>query len=104
VDMAGNLSDPIIVGDSGLTRSILGILSREGERPQLRAGVFPPFASSDHVSFSAVGVPAVTLTSGDDEFLHTAQDDLDNVDLESLRVMLHAAERALVGLIEEAMR
>ena len=62
-------------------------------------GAFPPFASSDHASFVKAGVPAITFYSGDDEFIHTARDTVENVSLDDLRVMLRAASAALRDLL-----
>jgi aminopeptidase YwaD len=97
-DMVGKVMRPIVVGDEGLTAEIMEALAAIEDTP-LRPGAFPPFASSDHVSFIAADVPAVTIHSGDDEHLHTPEDDLDNVDLESLETMLRASEVALLGLL-----
>lgn len=97
-DMVGKVTNPSIVGDDALTAEIVDII-RAVEGSPLRAGSFPPFASSDHRSFLMAGVPAVTIHSGDDEHLHTPEDDLDNVDAASLRTMLESAEAALQGLL-----
>jgi aminopeptidase YwaD len=98
-DMMGRLDDPIIVGDPALTESILGIIGRGADQP-LKNGVFPPFASSDHVSFSSVGVPAVTITSGDDPNIHTAGDTLEAVRKPDLQTMLRLGDAALEGLLK----
>ena len=96
-DMAGRLDGPIIVGDAVLTREILAALVAAGEFP-IEAGEFPPFASSDHVSFSDAGVSAVTITSGDDAAIHTSEDDLARISLEALATMLEIVDVALEEL------
>lgn len=98
-DMMGRIDGAIIVGDAGLTEEILGIIGRGPEQP-LRAGAFPPFASSDHVSFSSVGVPAVTITSGDDPAIHTARDTFEAVRKPDLQAMLTAGDAAVAGLLK----
>lgn len=98
LDMVGKVTNPIIVGDDELTEQIMRILRPLGDSP-LRAGSFPPFASSDHRSFMSAGIPAVTIHSGDDEHIHSPEDDLENVDAESLEVMLRSSEFALLGLL-----
>ncbi|MEZ4504025.1 MAG: M20/M25/M40 family metallo-hydrolase [Dehalococcoidia bacterium] len=62
-------------------------------------GSFPPFASSDHASFAEVGVPAITMWSGDDEFIHTANDNLENSSVEDLATMLRAGSAVLRELL-----
>jgi Zn-dependent M28 family amino/carboxypeptidase len=98
-DMAGRLDRPIIVGDDELTATILDILAKGPDQP-FEAGRFPSFASSDHVSFTAVGVPAVTITSGDDPgFIHTPQDTTTHVDRESLTLTLGVGDTVLQSLL-----
>ncbi|MEX2372362.1 MAG: M28 family metallopeptidase, partial [Dehalococcoidia bacterium] len=101
IDMAGRLDGPVIVGDRDLARSILDAVEAAGVDTPLRPGSFPPFASSDHVSFEAVGVPAVTFNSGDDDAIHTAEDTVDRVSLEALDVFLDATDAALAALMPE---
>jgi len=102
VDMAGRLDGPIIVGDSALTEAVLDAIREAQAPPVLRAGTFPPFASSDHVSFSAVGVPAVTFNSGDDVAIHTERDGLDRIDPAALEVFLRSVDAALDALLPVA--
>jgi len=99
VDMAGHLDGPIIVGNEDLTNAILDAVSAAGLDSPLRRGAFPPFASSDHVSFEAVGIPSVTFNSGNDEFIHTAEDTIDRVDLASLAIFADAVDAALDVLL-----
>lgn len=102
VDMAGRLDGPIIVGDRELTASILDAIAAAGVPSTLRAGAFPPFASSDHVSFEAVGVPAVTFNSGDDEFIHTSNDTVERVSEDALDMFAQAVAEAVAALLPEA--
>lgn len=99
VDMAGRLDGPIIVGNNDLTARVLEAIEAAGVPPVLRAGSFPPFASSDHVSFSAVGVPAVTFNSGDDAEIHTPQDALDRIDPAAVAAFLASVDAALDALL-----
>ena len=66
---------------------------------ELPRGSFPSFASSDHVTFSRAGVPALTVHSGSDDFIHQPQDDLTNVSVEDLGAMLEASAAILRGLL-----
>ncbi|RLT34773.1 MAG: hypothetical protein DWI58_20190 [Chloroflexi bacterium] len=95
-DMTGRIDRPVIIGDEALTQQILGIV---GTTQPLRAGRFHPFASSDHVSFASVGVPAVTMTSGDDPNIHTARDTFDAIRKDDLKAVMAVCEQALVGLL-----
>ena len=104
VDMAGLIDDPIIVGDRGLTSEILAHYQAAGLNSPLQAGMFPPFSSSDHVSFTAVGIAAVTFNSGDDPAIRTPQDTFERIDRESLRVMMVGVDAALTGLLNATAR
>ncbi|MGE3857829.1 MAG: M28 family peptidase [Dehalococcoidia bacterium] len=97
-DMMARIDDAIIVGDAALTERILDIIGRGPEQP-LKAGSFPPFASSDHVSFSR-RVPAVTVTSGDDPNIHTAGDNFEAIRPDDLRTMLRLGDAAVAGLLQ----
>lgn len=99
VDMAGRLDGPIVVGDSALIEAVLDAIKDASVASVLRAGTFPPFASSDHVSFSAVGVPAVTFNSGDDSAIHTAQDTMDRIDPAAVAAFLRSVDAALDALL-----
>ncbi|TAK74735.1 MAG: Zn-dependent exopeptidase M28, partial [Dehalococcoidia bacterium] len=96
-DMVGKVTDPQIVGEAGLQEKVLSLL-KQGGKTGFRAGQFPPFASSDHVSFSSAGIPAVTFHSGDDPLIHDPRDTVENVDRASVETMLAAAELAINAL------
>lgn len=97
VDMAGRLNGSMIVGDEGLQESII----RAAPNSPLRPGVFPPFASSDHAPFASVGVPAVTITGGADETLHTPLDEVGRIERSTVEMFIHAVIASLDALVEE---
>lgn len=101
VDMAGRFDGVTIVGDRDLTRAILDAVEDAGVDSDLRAGRFPPGASSDHVSFEAVGVPAVTFNAGDDVAIHTAQDTFERIQSDAVAMFVQAVDAALDALVEE---
>ena len=100
VDMAGRLDGPMIIGDAELTDTILEAAPGTPVRP----GVFPPFASSDHAPFASVGVPAVTLTSGVDEAMHTPLDTIERIDRDALQMLMETVVASLDALVEEHSR
>ncbi|MQC17772.1 MAG: hypothetical protein DWG80_01705 [Chloroflexi bacterium] len=101
VDMAGRFDGVSIVGDRDLTTAILDAVEAAGIDTDLRPGRFPPGASSDHVSFEAVGVPAVTFNAGDDVAIHTAQDTFDRIQPEAVAMFVGAVDAALDALVED---
>lgn len=100
VDMAGRLDGPVIVGDGELTQAILDAIGSSDVGATFRAGRFPPFASSDHVSFESVGVPAVTFNSGDDAAIHSTQDTMERIDERALAAFLAAVDVAIDALVD----
>jgi hypothetical protein len=58
------------------------ILSRFGTRDRYGLELIPFFTSSDHMVFndSIIGVPATTFTNWPDEFIHSSDDDLWQID------------------------
>jgi len=101
VDMAGRLDGPVVVGDRELIEEVLGAVDAAGIDFGLSAGRFPPGASSDHVSFESVGVPAVTFNSGNDTAIHTAEDTIDRIQPEALAMFVAAVDAALDALVRE---
>jgi len=101
VDMAGRSDGPVIVGDRDLADAALEGIEAAGVESALRAGRFPPGASSDHVSFESVGVPAVTFNSGDDEAIHTAEDTIDRNQPDAVAMFVSAVDAALDALVAE---
>ena len=63
------------------------IYSTRGTREPYNARFVPYFDSSDHMCFieGAIGVPAVALINWPDDFIHSSDDDLYNVDPTQLR-------------------
>jgi len=63
------------------------IYSALGTRENYSARFVPYFDSSDHMCFvdGAIGVPAVALINWPDDFIHSSDDDLDNIDPTQLR-------------------
>jgi aminopeptidase YwaD len=101
VDMAGRDDGAVVVGNNDLTEAILNAIADAGVASTLRPGTFPPFASSDHVSFEAVGVPAVTFNSGNDSAIHTADDAIDRIEEDALAMFLESVDAALGVLLPE---
>lgn len=63
------------------------LYSSMGTRDNYNAAFVPYFDSSDHMCFveGAIGVPAVALINWPDDFIHSSDDDLDNIDPTQLR-------------------
>lgn len=61
--------------------------STRGTRDNYNAAFVPYFDASDHRCFveGAIGVPAVALINWHDDFIHSSDDDLDNIDPTQLR-------------------
>lgn len=100
-DMQGLITEALIIGDPDLSAALDQMLREAGGFPIL-TGDFPPFTSSDHLSFADAGVPAVTITSGDDVAIHSPRDDFDHVSVESIETMLAIANVLLEGLLSPA--
>ena len=80
--MRGN-SAYLAAGQSGSRLPYsLPILSRFGTRERYGMELIPFFTSSDHMVFndSIIGIPAVTFTNWPDDFIHSSDDDLWQVD------------------------
>ena len=63
------------------------LYSSLGTRQGYNARFVPWFGSSDHMVFQegAVGIPAVALINWDDDFIHSSDDDLDQIDPTQLK-------------------
>ena len=63
------------------------IYSSFGTRDNYNAMLVPYFDASDHRCFveGAIGVPAIALINWPDDFIHSSDDDLDNIDPTQLR-------------------
>jgi hypothetical protein len=62
------------------------IVSRFGTREQYGAQIVPYFGNTDHHAFNdaAIGVPGITLTNWPDEYIHSSDDDLWQMDATQL--------------------
>lgn len=63
------------------------IFSMRGSRHNYSARFVPYFGSSDHMCFieGVIGVPAVAMINWDDDFIHSSQDDLFQIDQTQLQ-------------------
>ena len=63
------------------------IFSTRGTRHNYSARFVPYFGSSDHMCFvdGAIGVPAVAMINWDDDYIHSSQDDLFQIDQTQLQ-------------------
>src|SRR3712207_1589022 len=63
------------------------LYSSLGTRQGYNARFVPWFGSSDHLVFleGAVGIPSVALINWDDDFIHSSDDDLDQIDPTQLK-------------------
>ncbi|MFP5260625.1 MAG: M28 family peptidase [Blastocatellia bacterium] len=63
------------------------IYSTRGSRDGYNAAFVPWFGSSDHMTFldGPVGVPAVAMINWDDDYIHSSDDDLDQIDQTQLQ-------------------
>ncbi len=99
-DMVAKATRPTFIGDEALTKIAAEVAKQRGLETRTVTS-FGPGTSSDHASFQAAGVPVLMFYSGDDEFIHTAQDNLDNVSEEDLGQLLETAvvvlDRLLAG-------
>ena len=87
-----------VAGDEALADRAASVASDLGYG--IPRGAFPQYASSDHVSFTAVGVPAITVHSGGSDFIHTPQDAFDTVFVEDLAILLEVSVALLQALSE----
>jgi len=78
LDMVGRGAG-LEVGNEGSNGSIVDLTDRVAARLGLQVRRFK-LGQSDHVSFERAGVPAVFITSGDDEAIHTPGDVAGRVD------------------------
>ncbi len=56
------------------------IFARLGTREPYRAEVVPYFDDTDHMAFNLVGIPGVDFTNWPDEYIHSSDDDLWQID------------------------
>ncbi len=90
------------------------ILSRLGSRHRYNAAMIPFHNNTDHMTFNEapIGVPAITFTNWPDNYIHTSDDDLWNIDRTQLQrnafaaaaiafTMAHAGEAQLPVIASE---
>jgi Zn-dependent M28 family amino/carboxypeptidase len=97
-DMVAKATRPTFIGDEALTKIAAEVAKQRGLDARTVTS-FGPGTSSDHASFQAAGVPVLMFYSGDDGFIHTAQDDLKNVSEEDLGQFLETAVAVLDRLL-----
>lgn len=93
-DMVAKLTRPSVIGDQALTERATRLAQGRG-LPLSRLASIGPGASSDHATFQQAGVPVLMFYSGDDQFIHTAQDDLANTSEADLAKFLDLAVAVL---------
>lgn len=101
LDMIGVLDRPeVVASDEASSRTLADRASKAaaGVGVVMPRGSFPQFASSDHATFAKAGVPAVTLSSGDDQRMHTPGDDVAHISPEAVGTVLRAAAAILADL------
>jgi aminopeptidase YwaD len=93
-DMVAKLTRPSVIGDQALTERA-GRLAQARGLALSRLASIGPGASSDHATFQQAGVPVLMFYAGDDQFIHTAQDDVANVSEADLAKFLDLAVAVL---------
>lgn len=89
-DMVAKATGPTLIGDADLAQRVLALRAANGL--SLRHIVsFGAGSSSDHATFLEAGVPALMFYSGNDQFIHTKQDDIKNVAQGDLAKLLDLA-------------
>lgn len=97
-DMVAKMTRPTFIGDEALTAQASQIAGDHGLETRTVAA-FGRGTSSDHASFQEAGVPVLMFYSGDDEFIHTARDGIDNVSEEDIGQFLDVAVAVLDQLL-----
>jgi aminopeptidase YwaD len=89
-DMVSKITRPALIGDAQLTARAGEIAAAKGFQirvsPSLGTGM-----SSDHATFIQAGVPALMFYSGDDQFIHTAEDNFANSSQEDIAKFIDLA-------------
>jgi acetylornithine deacetylase/succinyl-diaminopimelate desuccinylase-like protein len=102
LDMVGKLTDTRFIATTQPASQELanrGAALASALGHDIPRGAFPSFASSDHAPFAAAGVAAITITSGNDEFIHQPQDVVANVSVDALQLMLDVTAELLRDLL-----
>ncbi|MFN8638420.1 MAG: M20/M25/M40 family metallo-hydrolase [Dehalococcoidia bacterium] len=101
LDMIGVLDHPeVVASDEASSRTLADRASKAAGAVGvvMPRGAFPQFASSDHATFTKAGIPAVTLYAGDDQRMHTPDDDVAHISSEAVGTMLKAGAAILADL------
>lgn len=93
-DMVAKISRPTFIGDAVLAARAVEIARAQGLEARVSTSVGPN-AASDHASFAAEGVPVLMFYAGDDPFIHSARDNIENVRREELGRFLQIAVAVL---------
>jgi Zn-dependent M28 family amino/carboxypeptidase len=95
LDMVGRIrNDSLLVDGSGTAVELPALIQDENAALPLNLGVAGPLAGrSDHVSFSAAGIPAVHLTTGTHPDYHAATDDAAKINTAGVARVVYFAER-----------
>lgn len=114
-DIAENIVNFIQVGNTGFYASTMGkkpypftkpIQAQTGTRDRYNVLVLPFFNGSDHQQFNeaGIGVPAIDFTNWPDEYVHSTDDDLWNIDPTQLQrnTFAGAAIAYVVATADEA--
>jgi Zn-dependent M28 family amino/carboxypeptidase len=76
-DMVSKDTRASVLGDARLSARAGEIATARGFQVRV-ASSLGAGSSSDHATFIAAGVPSLMFYSGDDQFIHTPQDNFDN--------------------------
>lgn len=96
-DMVAKHTRPAVIGDPELGQRAARLAEARGLTLGRSASIGPG-ASSDHATFQQAGVPALMFYAGDDQFIHTAQDDVANTSEADLARFLDLAVALLDDL------
>ncbi|MFA7296343.1 MAG: M28 family peptidase [Dehalococcoidia bacterium] len=95
-DMVAKHTRPSVIGDQALAERASRLAQARGLAVSRLASIGPG-AASDHATFQQAGVPVLMFYAGDDQFIHTAQDDVANTSEADLAKFLDLA----VALLDE---
>jgi hypothetical protein len=95
-DVVQSVAEAVIQGNSGYLAALQAgnpypfsrpVLSRLGTRDGYRAEIVPNFNNSDHMVFNdgIIGIPAVGFINWPDDFIHSSDDDLWQIDQTQLK-------------------
>jgi Iap family predicted aminopeptidase len=97
LDMVGRLrNDSVFIDGSSSAAELPDILNEENSALPLNFGVAGALVGrSDHVSFSATGIPAVHFTTGTHPDYHTSTDDAARINTAGVARIAYFAERVV---------